>query len=182
VAASTPALRSLQQLKQSSERLELRTPLWLHLFSAAPFLYVPDSLEIAMQMHFKALVAALLISSPLIALAVEEHHPDTPPTAPTTAATAPVTAQDKAMSEQMEKMQAAHEKMIAAKTPAERQAAMQEGMATMKDSMGMMHNHCQGMGMGKGMSGGMAHSDQMMDMMMKMMDQQSNMMKKPMSN
>ncbi len=32
------------------------------------------------------------------------------------------------------------------------------------------------------MSGGMAHSDQMMDMMMKMMDQQSNMMKKPMSN
>jgi hypothetical protein len=81
-------------------------------------------------------------------------------------------------------MQAAHEKMIAAKTPAERQAAMQEGMATMKDSMGMMHNHCQGMGMGmgKGMSGGMAHSDQMMDMMMKMMDQQSNMMKKPMSN
>jgi hypothetical protein len=132
-----------------------------------------------MHMHFKALVAALLISSPLVALAVEEHHPDTPPTAPATA-TAPM--QDKAMSEQMEKMQAAHNKMIAAKTPAERQAAMQEGMATMKDGMGMMHNHCQGMGMGKGMSGGKDRSDQMMGMMMKMMDEQSSMMKMPMSN
>jgi hypothetical protein len=136
-----------------------------------------------MHTHFKALVAALLISSPLVALAVEELHPDTPPTAPTTtAATATATAQDKAMSEQMEKMQTAHKKMIAAKTPAERQAAMQEGMVTMKDSMGMMHNHCQGMGMGKGMSGGKDRSDQMMGMMMKMMDQQSSMMKMPMNN
>ncbi|RON39982.1 hypothetical protein [Pseudomonas brassicacearum] len=130
-----------------------------------------------MHTHFKALVAALLISSPLVALAVEEHHPDTPPTTPATATAA---MQDKAMSEQMEKMQAAHEKMIAAKTPAERQAAMQEGMATMKDSLGMMHNHCQGMG--KGMSGGKDRSDQMMGMMMKMMDEQSSMMKMPMNN
>ncbi|MHC8361073.1 hypothetical protein ACYZUA_12255 [Pseudomonas sp. LS2P72] len=134
-----------------------------------------------MHTHFKTLVAALLISSPLVALAVEEHHPDTPPTAPATA-TATATTQDKAMSEQMQKMQAAHEKMIAAKTPAERQAAMQEGMATMKDSMGMMHNHCQGMGMGKGMSGGKDRSDQMMGVMMKMMDQQSSMMKMPINN
>lgn len=130
-----------------------------------------------MHTHLKALVAALLISSPLVALAVEEHHPDTPSTAPTTAN---VATQDKAMSEQMKKMQAAHEKMIAAKTPAERRAAMQEGMATMKDSLGMMHNHCQGMGMG--MSDGKDHSDQMMGMMMKMMDEQSSMMKMPMSN
>ncbi|WP_415759919.1 hypothetical protein [Pseudomonas sp. LT1P18] len=136
-----------------------------------------------MHTHFKALVAALLISSPLVALAVEEHHPDTPPTTPAAAtATATATTQDKAMGEQMQKMQAAHEKMIAAKTPAERQAAMQEGMTTMKDSMGMMHNHCQGMGMGKGMSGGKDRSDQMMGMMMKMMDQQSSMMKMPMNN
>lgn len=132
-----------------------------------------------MHTHLKALVAALLISSPLVALAVEEHHPDTPSTAPTTAT---VATQDKAMSEQMNKMQAAHEKMIAATTPAERRAAMQEGMATMKDSLGMMHNHCQGMGMGKGMSGGKDRSDQMMGMMMKMMDEQSSMMKMPMSN
>lgn len=133
-----------------------------------------------MHTHFKALVAALLISSPLVALAVDDH-PDTPPTAPTTAT---ANTQDKAMSEQMEKMQAAHEKMIAAKTPAERQAAMQEGMATMKDSLGMMHNHCQGMGMGmgKGMYDGKDRSDQMMGMMMKMMEQQSNMMKMPMNN
>lgn len=131
-----------------------------------------------MHTHFKALVAALLIGSPLVALAVDDH-PDTPPTAPTTAT---ANTQDKAMSEQMEKMQAAHEKMIAAKTPAERQAAMQEGMATMKDSLGMMHNHCQGMGMGKGMSGGKDRSEQMMGMMMKMMEQQSNMMKMPMNN
>jgi hypothetical protein len=82
----------------------------------------------------------------------------------------------------MEKMQEAHKKMIAAKTPAERQASMQEGMATMKDGMGMMHSHCQGMGMGKGMSGGKDRSDQMMGMMMKMMDEQSSMMKMPMSN
>lgn len=133
-----------------------------------------------MHTHFKALVAALLIGSPLVALAVDDH-PDTPPTAPTTAT---ANTQDKAMSEQMEKMQAAHEKMIAAKTPAERQAAMQEGMATMKDSLGMMHNHCQGMGMGmgKGMYDGKDRSDQMMGMMMKMMEQQSNMMKMPMNN
>lgn len=132
-----------------------------------------------MHKHLKSLVAALLISSPLVALAVDEHHPDTPTTAPATATTQTAPRQDKAMSEQMQKMQAAHEKMVAAKTPAERQAAMQEGMTTMKDSMGMMHNHCQGMGMGKGMSGGKDHPDQMMGMMMKMMDQQSSMMKMP---
>jgi hypothetical protein len=119
-----------------------------------------------------------------MALAVDEHHPDQPPAAPTATTTTPaMPMQDKAMSEQMQRMQAAHDKMIAAKTPAERQAAMQEAMTTMKNSMGMMHDHCtgMGMGMGKGMSGSKDGSGTaMMDMMMKMMDQQSSMMKMPM--
>jgi hypothetical protein len=130
-----------------------------------------------MQKHFISLVAALLISSPLIALAADEQPANTSPTAPATAAAIP---QDKALSEQLQKMQAAHEKMAAAKTPAERQIAMQEGMDAMRGGMGMMHSHCQGMGMGKAMSGGKDRSDQMMDMMLKMMDQQSSMMKLPM--
>lgn len=134
-----------------------------------------------MHKHLKSVVAALLISSPLMALAVDEQSSDTAPTTPAaTSQTAP--AHDKAISEQMQKMRAAHEKMAAAKTPAERQIAMQEGMATMKDSMGMMHKHCEGMSMGKGMSGDKDGPDQMMGMMMKMMDQQSSMMKMPMSN
>lgn len=128
-----------------------------------------------MHKHFTSLVAALLISSPLIALAADEPPANTSPTASATA-----TPQDKALSEQMQKMQAAHDKMAAAKTPAERQIAMQEGMDAMRGGMGMMHGHCQGMGMGKGMAGGQGRSNQMMDMMMKMMDQQSSMMKMPM--
>lgn len=130
-----------------------------------------------MHKHFTSLVAALLISSPLIALAADEPPANTSPTASATA-----TPQDKALSEQMQKMQAAHDKMAAAKTPAERQIAMQEGMDAMRGGMGMMHGHCQGMGMGmgKGMAGGQDRSNQMMDMMMKMMDQQSSMMKMPM--
>ena len=128
-----------------------------------------------MQKQLISLVAALLISSPLIALAANEPPASTSPTASATA-----TPQDKALSEQMQKMQAAHDKMAAAKTPAERQIAMQEGMDAMRGGMGMMHGHCQGMGMGKGMAGGQDRSNQMMDMMMKMMDQQSSMMKMPM--
>ena len=128
-----------------------------------------------MHKHFTSLVAALLISSPLIALAANEPPASTSPTASATA-----TPQDKALSEQMQKMQAAHDKMAAAKTPAERQIAMQEGMDAMRGGMGMMHGHCQGMGMGKGMAGGQDRSNQMMDMMMDMMDQQSSMMKMPM--
>jgi hypothetical protein len=135
-----------------------------------------------MHKHLKSVVAALLISSPLMALAVDEQSSDTAPTTPATATSQAAPAQDKAMSEQMQKMRAAHEKMAAAKTPAERQIAMQEGMATMKDSMGMMHKNCEGMSMGKGMSGSKDGPDQMMGMMMKMMDQQSSMMKMPMSN
>lgn len=134
-----------------------------------------------MHIYVKSLVAALLISSPLLVLATDEHHPETAPAAPTTDSTQTTPMQDQAMSEQMQKMQAAHDKMIAAKTPAERQAAMQEAMTTMKNSMGMMHDHCTGMGMGKGMSGSKDGSGTaMMDMMMKMMDQQSSMMKMPM--
>ncbi|PTT98700.1 hypothetical protein DBR45_31805, partial [Pseudomonas sp. HMWF031] len=79
-----------------------------------------------MHKHFISLVAALLISSPLIALAADEQPANTSPTAPAT------TAQDKAWSEQLQKMQAAHEKMAAAKTPAERRIAMQEGMNAMR--------------------------------------------------
>lgn len=134
-----------------------------------------------MHIYIKSLVAALLISSPLLVLATES--PETAPAAPTNDATQTTPMQDKAMSEQMQKMQAAHDKMIAAKTPAERQAAMQEAMATMKNSIGMMHDNCRGMGMGmgKGMSGGKdGQGPAMMDMMMKMMDQQSSMMKMPM--
>lgn len=137
-----------------------------------------------MHIYVKSLIAALLISSPLPVLATDEHHPETAPAAPMNDATQSMPMQDKAMSEQMQKMQAAHDKMIAAKTPDERQAAMQEAMTTMRNSMGMMHNHCpgMGMGMGKGMSGNKDGSGTaMMDMMMKMMDQQSSMMKMPMS-
>ena len=136
-----------------------------------------------MHIYVKSLVAALLISSPLPVLATDEHHPETAPAAPTNDATQSTPMQDKTMSEQMQRMQAAHDKMLAAKTPAERQAAMQEAMTTMKNSMGMMHDHCtgMGMGMGKGMSGSKDGSGTaMMDMMMKMMDQQSSMMKMPM--
>ena len=136
-----------------------------------------------MHAYIKSL-AALIVCSPLMALAVDEHHPNQPPAAPMATTTTPaMPMQDKAMSEQMQKMQAAHDKMIAAKTPAERQAAMQEAMTTMKNSMGMMHEHCpgMGMGMGKGMSGGKdGQGTAMMDMMMRMMDQQSSMMKMPM--
>lgn len=127
----------------------------------------------------KALVAALLIGSPLFALAVDEHHPEQAPAAPTD--TAP--AQDQAMTEQMQKMQAIHDRIAAAKTPAERQAAMQEGMQAMREGMAMLQNNCPGMGMGMGMSGGkgggMGGGMGMMNMMMKMMDQQSDMMKQP---
>ncbi|MNG35664.1 hypothetical protein D3C84_1224620 [compost metagenome] len=76
------------------------------------------------------------------------------------------------MTEQMQKMQDAHDKAAAAKTPEERQAAMQESMKTMKDSMAMMHKNCHGMDM-TGNKDGMG--------MMNMMDQQSSMMKMPMS-
>jgi hypothetical protein len=137
------------------------------------------TVEIAMHIYVKSLLAALVMSSPLLTLAAE--YPETAPAAPTDNATQATPMQDKAMSEQMKKMQAAHDKMIAAKTPAERRAAMQEAMATMRTSLGMLHDNCRGMGMGMGMSGGKGSSDTtMMDMMMKMMDQQSRMMKMPM--
>ena len=129
-------------------------------------------------MHtLKTLIAAMLISSPLLAATVDEHHPEQ---APASAAAMPM--QDPAMAAQMKKMQAIHDKIAAAKTPAERQAAMQEGMATMKDGMAMLQKQgtgCKGMGMD--MSGAKDGAGMgMMDMMMKMLDQQSNMMQMPM--
>lgn len=123
-----------------------------------------------MQMTLKALVAALLIGSPLIAAAVDEHHPDQPP-AKTESKSA--TAQEKAIAEQMKKMQAIHDRIAAAKTPEERQAAMQEGMLAMKEGMGMMQNGCAGKGMGPHMR---MMDSKMMGMMMQMMDQQAGMM------
>lgn len=125
----------------------------------------------------KLILATLLVSSPLIASAVDEHHPEGQ-TAPAKTSEAATPMQNNVMTEQMQKMQAAHDKAAAAKTPAERHAAMQESMKTMKDSMAMMHKHCHGKGM-DGNKDGMEMG--MMNMMMKMMDQQSSMMKMPMS-
>ena len=130
-----------------------------------------------MHTTLKFILAALLVSSPLIVSAVDEHHPEGQ-TAPAKTSEAATPMQNNVMTEQMQKMQAAHDKAAAAKTPAERHAAMQESMKTMKDSMAMMHKNCHGMGMA-GNSDGMESG--MMNMMMKMMDQQSSMMKMPMS-
>ena len=129
----------------------------------------------------KLILATLLVSSPLIASAVDEHHPEGQ-TAPAKTSEAATPMQNNVMTEQMQKMQAAHDKAAAAKTPAERHAAMQESMKTMKDSMAMMHKNCHGMGMAGNKDGmEMGMMNMMMNMMMKMMDQQSSMMKMPMS-
>ena len=130
-----------------------------------------------MHATLKFILATLLVSSPLIASAVDEHHPEGQ-TAPAKTSEAATPMQNNVMTEQMQKMQAAHDKAAAAKTPAERHAAMQESMKTMKDSMAMMHKNCHGKGMA-GNKDGMEMG--MMNMMMKMMDQQSSMMKMPMS-
>ncbi|UZM12597.1 hypothetical protein LZV00_18085 [Pseudomonas kielensis] len=128
-----------------------------------------------MHATLKFILATLLVSSPLIASAVDEHHPEGQ-TAPAKTSEAATPMQNNVMTEQMQKMQAAHDKAAAAKTPAERHAAMQESMKTMKDSMALMHKNCHGMGGNKdGTEMGM------MNMMMKMMDQQSSMMNMPMS-
>lgn len=113
----------------------------------------------------RSLVAAVLISSPLLAVAVDEHHPDQ---APTKAESSSATAQDQAMTEQMKKMQAIHDRIAAAKTPEERQAAMHDGMLAMKEGLGMMQSGCADKSMGQHMK--------MMGMMMQMMDQQAGMM------
>ncbi|WP_219095844.1 hypothetical protein [Pseudomonas sp. UMAB-40] len=134
-----------------------------------------------MHATLKFILATLLVSSPLIASAVDEHHPGGQ-TAPAKTSEAATPMQNNVMTEQMQKMQAAHDKAAAAKTPAERHAAMQESMKTMKDSMAMMHKNCHGKGMGMGMDGNKDGMEMgMMDMMMKMMDQQTSMMNMPMS-
>lgn len=120
----------------------------------------------------RTLVAALLISSPLLAVAVDEHHPDQAP-ANAESTPAPASAQEKAIAEQMKKMQAIHDRIAAAKTPEERQAAMHDGMLAMKDSLGMMQGGCTGKGMGPHMQ---MMDSKMMGMMMQMMDQQAGMM------
>lgn len=79
----------------------------------------------------RSLVAAVLISSPLLAAAVDEHHPDQ---APAKAESSSAKAQDQAMTEQMKEMQAIHDRIAAAKTPEERQAAMHDGMLAMSVS------------------------------------------------
>lgn len=126
-----------------------------------------------MHTTLKFILAALLVSSPLIVSAVDEHHPEGQ-TAPAKTSEAATPMQNNVMTEQMQKMQAAHDKAAAAKTPAERHAAMQESMKTMKDSMAVMHKNCHGKGMG------MDGNEDGMDMgMMKMMDQQTSMMNMP---
>ncbi|CDF84658.1 hypothetical secreted protein [Pseudomonas knackmussii B13] len=125
-----------------------------------------------MNMTLKSLVAALLISSPLIAVATDEKTPEQPP-AKTQSKPAPAPAQEAAIAEHMKKMQAIHDKIAAAKTPEERQAAMREGMLAMKEGMGMMQNGCAGKGMGPHMR---MMDSKMMGMMMQMMDQQAGMM------
>ncbi|WP_371227485.1 hypothetical protein ACAW63_18325 [Pseudomonas sp. QE6] len=125
-----------------------------------------------MHITLKSLVAALLISSPLLAVAVDEHHPDQAP-AKAESKSAPAQGQEKAMAEQMQKMQAIHDRLAAAKTPEERQAAMHEGMQAMKEGLGMMQNGCAGKGMGQHMK---MMDSKMMGMMMQMMDQQAGMM------
>jgi hypothetical protein len=130
-----------------------------------------------MNISLKLILAALLMSSPFVASAVDEHHPEGQ-TAPALTSAAATSMQNNVMTEQMQKMQAAHDKAAAAKTPAERHAAMQESMKTMKDSMALMHKNCHGMGMGGNKDG---TEMGMMNMMMKMMDQQSSMMNMPMS-
>ncbi|MDU9026211.1 hypothetical protein QZH45_04580 [Pseudomonas corrugata] len=130
-----------------------------------------------MHASLKFILATLLVSSPLMASAVEQA-----PTAPAQTSEATEATRNNVMTEHMQKMQAAYDKAAAAKTPAERRAAMQESMKTMRDSMAMLHEDCNGMGMGMGMSGnqdGMGRG--MMNMMMRMMDQQSSMMKMPMN-
>ncbi|MDD0987831.1 hypothetical protein [Pseudomonas shahriarae] len=134
-----------------------------------------------MHATLKLILATLLVSSPLIASAVDEHHPEGQ-TAPAKTSEAATQMQNNVMTEQMQKMQTAHDKAAAAKTPAERHAAMQESMKTMKDSMAMMQKNCHGKGMGMGMDGNKDGMEMgMMNMMMKMMDQQSSMMNMPMS-
>ncbi|MCI0993886.1 hypothetical protein [Pseudomonas corrugata] len=127
-----------------------------------------------MHASLKFILAALLVSSPLMVSAVEQT-----PTTPAQPSEAAKPMQNDVMTEHMQKMQAAYDKVAAAKTPAERRAAMQESMKTMRDSMAMLHEDCHGMGMGMaGSQDGMGRG--MMNMMMKMMDQQSSMMKMPM--
>jgi hypothetical protein len=127
-------------------------------------------LEIAMHITIKSLVAALLIGSPLLAVAVDEHHPEQ---APAKAESTSAPPQEQAMAEQMQKMQAIHDRLAAAKTPEERQAAMHDGMQAMREGLGMMQNGCAEKGMGQHMK---MMDSKMMNMMMQMMDQQAGMM------
>ncbi|WEJ74244.1 MULTISPECIES: hypothetical protein [unclassified Pseudomonas] len=125
-----------------------------------------------MHITLKSLVAALLISSPLLAVAVDEHHPDPAPVK-AESKSVPAQGQENAMAEQMTKMQAIHDRLAVAKTPEERQAAMRDGMQAMKEGLGMMQNGCAGKGMGQHMK---MMDSKMMGMMMQMMDQQADMM------
>ncbi|WP_248804413.1 hypothetical protein [Pseudomonas sp. MWU13-2100] len=128
-----------------------------------------------MSTSLKLILAALLVSSPLLASAADAPQAEQTPTAPAQTSETATPMQNKAMTEQMQKMQAAYDKMAAAKTPVERRAAMQENIKTMRDSMGMLQQNCNGTGVP-----GNNNSLGMMNMMMKMMDQQSSMMAMPM--
>jgi outer membrane murein-binding lipoprotein Lpp len=72
-----------------------------------------------MHTSLKLILAALLVSSPLMASAVDEHHPEQTSTTPAQTSETATSMQNTAMTKQMQKMQAAHDKAAAAKTPAE---------------------------------------------------------------
>lgn len=139
------------------------------------FIHLLKHLEIAMHITIRSLAAALLIGSPLLAVAVDEHHPDQAPANAQSKSTS-AQGQEKVMAEQMQRMQAIHDRLAAAKTPEERQAAMHDGMQAMKDGLGMMQNGCIGKGMGQHLK---MMDPKMMEMMMKMLDQQAAMMGSP---
>jgi len=125
-----------------------------------------------MTITYRLLATALLMSQPLLALAVDEHHPQQPEAVQAASQPAPARAQEQAVAEQMKKMQDIHDRIAAATTPEARQAAMHEGMQAMKEGLGMLQSGCPGQATGQPMM----MDQRMMHMMMQMMDQQAAMM------
>jgi hypothetical protein len=130
-----------------------------------------------MENHMKSIsFLAFLIAlatTPLSAIAADEHHPE----AATPRKAAAPSDQMRKMDEQMKTMRNMHEKMMSAKTPEERNALMAEHMKTMRGSMSMMNNMMGGNASGKPMPPQMMQkqmemSQMMMQMMMDRMEQQ----------
>ncbi len=101
-----------------------------------------------------------------VASAVEEHHPDQKPAAPTTQSPPKDPEQVvKQMKENADKLRAQVDKIARTRDPAERQKLVQEHMQTLRSSMmaagGMMDG--MGPGPGGGMGMGMMGGGMMMD-------------------